>query len=53
MLVTDGPFAELKEAIGGMFLFEGEDLDAAIAVAAQVPSVAHGGSVEIRPVKVW
>jgi hypothetical protein len=52
-LVTDGPFAEFKEAIGGMFLVEAEDLDGAIAVAAQVPSAGIEGAVEIRPIKVW
>lgn len=52
-LVTDGPFAELKDAIGGMFLVEADDLDAAIAAAAAVPSAGMGGAVEIRPIKVW
>jgi hypothetical protein len=48
-LVTDGPFAELKEAVGGYFILEAEDLDAAIAVAQKVPVVKLGGKVEIRP----
>lgn len=52
-LTTDGPFAEVKEAIGGYFIYEGDDLDAAIAVAALVPSTHHGGAVEIRPVMNW
>ena len=47
-LVTDGPYAETKEQIGGMFLIEAEDLDQAIAIAAKVP-VAERASVEIRP----
>jgi hypothetical protein len=46
---TDGPFAETKEALGGYFMFEGDDLDAAIAVAAKVPATRFGGTVEIRP----
>lgn len=48
-LVTDGPFAETHEQLGGYFLIEAPDLDAAIAVAAQIP-VARRGTVEIRPV---
>ena len=48
-VTTDGPFAETKEALGGYFMFEGDDLDAAIAVAAKVPATRFGGTVEIRP----
>jgi hypothetical protein len=48
-LVTDGPFAELKEAIGGYLFFEAEDLDAAIALAAKIPAASMGGGIEIRP----
>jgi hypothetical protein len=47
-LVTDGPYAETKEQIGGFFVVEAEDLDQAIAFAAKVP-VAETASVEIRP----
>ena len=47
-LVTDGPYAETKEQVGGFFLIEAEDLDQAIAIAAKVP-VAERASVEIRP----
>ena len=50
-LITDGPFAEIKEAIGGYFFFEANDLDAAIALAAQVPAARLGGAVEVRPLK--
>jgi hypothetical protein len=52
-LTTDGPFVELKEALGGYFIFEGEDLDAAIAVAAKVPAASMGGGIEIRPIQEW
>lgn len=52
-LTTDGPFAELKEAIGGYFIFEAGDLDAAIEVAGRVPAARLGGAVEIRPIKEW
>ena len=49
-LVTDGPFAETREHLGGYFLIEATDLDEAIAVAARIPAAAWG-SVEIRPVQ--
>ena len=49
-LVTDGPFVETKEAIGGYLLFEADDLDAAIALAARIPAARLGGAVEVRPV---
>ena len=49
-LTTDGPFAELKEAIGGFFVLEADDLDAAIEIAAKVPAASMGGAIEIRPV---
>jgi hypothetical protein len=48
-LVTDGPFAETREQLGGFFLIEAADLDEAIAVAARIP-VARRGTVEVRPV---
>jgi hypothetical protein len=48
-IVTDGPFAETKEQIGGLMEIEAEDLDAAIAIAAQIPVVLTA-SVELRPV---
>ena len=48
-LVTDGPFAELKEAIGGYCFFEADDLDAAIELAAKIPAASMGGAIEIRP----
>ncbi|CAI4029759.1 YciI family protein [Nitrospira tepida] len=48
-LVTDGPFAETREQLGGYFLIEAKDLDEAIAVAARIP-MARKGTVEVRPV---
>jgi hypothetical protein len=48
-LVTDGPFAETREQLGGYFLIEAENLDAAIGVAKRIPG-ARFGTVEIRPV---
>jgi hypothetical protein len=49
--VTDGAFAETKEALGGFYLIEAGDLDQAIAIAKQVP--APFGGVEVRPVMVF
>jgi len=48
--VTDGPYVETKEALGGFYLIEAPDLDAAVAIAADVP--APNGGVEVRPVLV-
>jgi hypothetical protein len=49
-LTTDGPFAETKEAIGGYYLFEADDLDAAIELASRIPAARMGGAIEVRPV---
>jgi hypothetical protein len=48
-LTTDGPFLETKEALGGYYLLEVDDLDAAIELAARVPAARMGGAVELRP----
>jgi hypothetical protein len=48
-LVTDGPFAETKEQLGGYYLVEAKDLDEAMALAARIPS-ARWGAVEVRPI---
>lgn len=47
-LVTDGPFAETREQLGGYYLVEAKDLDEAIALAARIPS-ARTGTIEVRP----
>jgi hypothetical protein len=52
-LTTDGPFVEIKESIGGYFLYEADDLDAAIELAAKVPAARLGGAVEVRPIVEW
>ena len=49
-LTTDGPFAEIKEAINGYLFFEADDLDAAIELAARIPAARMGGAIEVRPV---
>ena len=48
-LVTDGPFAETKEQLGGYYLLECKDLDEALECAAKIPSARHG-SIEVRPI---
>ncbi len=48
-LTTDGPFVEIKEAIGGLLTFEAADIDAAIELAAKIPAARMGGAIEIRP----
>ena len=52
-LTTDGPFVGMKEAVGGMFVLEADDLDAAIEVATRVPAARLGGAIEIRPVETY
>ena len=49
-LTTDGPFVAVKEALGGFFLLEADDLDAALELAARIPAARMGGAVEVRPV---
>jgi len=48
-IVTDGPFAETREQLGGFFLIDAKDLDEALAIAERVPMARHG-TVEVRPV---
>jgi hypothetical protein len=52
-LTTDGPFVAVKEALGGYVVFEADDLDAAIALAARIPAARMGGAVEVRPIAEW
>jgi hypothetical protein len=49
--ITDGPFAETKEQLGGFYFVEAKDLDEALAIAARIPSV-RTGSIEVRPIVV-
>ncbi len=49
-LTTDGPFVELKEAVGGYLFFEADNLDAAIELAARIPAARMGGAIEVRPI---
>ncbi len=50
-LVVDGPFAETKEQFGGYHVLECRDLDEALAMAGRIPTLPHGGVVEVRPVE--
>ena len=50
-LTTDGPFVSVKEALGGYFVLEADDLDAAIELASRIPAARLGGGIEIRPIK--
>ena len=52
-LTTDGPFVGMKEAVGGWFVLEADNLDAAIEVAARVPAARLGGAIEIRPAETY
>jgi hypothetical protein len=49
-LTTDGPFVTVKEALGGWLVYDADDLDAAIELAARIPAARHGGAIEVRPV---
>ncbi len=51
-VITDGPFAETKEQLGGFYLIEAADLDEATSIAARIPTAAHG-TIEVRPIMVW
>lgn len=51
VLVTDGPFADTKEILGGFYLFEADDLDQATEMAARIPAARLGGAIEIRPLR--
>jgi hypothetical protein len=48
-LLTDGPFVEAKEHLGGYMLVEADDLDAALEIATRIPAARMGGAVEVRP----
>lgn len=49
-LLTDGPFVDAKEYLGGFFLLEADNIDAALAIAARIPAARSGGAVEVRPI---
>jgi hypothetical protein len=49
MLLTDGPFVDAKEHLGGYYVVDADDLDAALEIAARIPAARMGGAVEVRP----
>ena len=51
-LTTDGPFAETREQLGGYYLVEARDLDAALGIAARIPG-AKDGAIEVRPIMIY
>jgi hypothetical protein len=50
---TDGPFVDTKEALNGYLIYEADDLDAAIELAAKIPAARLGGAIEVRPIMQW
>jgi hypothetical protein len=50
VLTTDGPFSETKEVLGGFYLYEADDLDGALEIAARIPAARMGGAIEVRPI---
>ncbi len=52
-LTSDGPYIGTEEAIGGWYVFEADDLDAAIELASRIPAARRGGAVEVRPVGAY
>ena len=52
-ITTDGPFVETKEALNGYLVYETDDLDAAIELAARIPAARLGGAIEVRPIMEW
>jgi len=48
-LLTDGPFVEAKEHLGGYFLVDADNLDAALEIASRIPAARMGGAIEVRP----
>ena len=52
-VTTSGPYAGIDHAVGGYFVLEADDLDAAIAIAGRIPAARHGGGIEIRPAATY
>jgi hypothetical protein len=52
-VTTDGPFVDTKESLNGYLIYEADDLDAAIELAATIPAASYGGAIEVRPVMEW
>jgi hypothetical protein len=52
-LTSDGPYIGTEQAIAGWYVFEADDLDAAIELASRIPAARRGGAVEVRPVSTY
>jgi hypothetical protein len=52
-ITKEGPYAGEEHAVGGYFVFEADDIDAAIEVASHIPAARHGGAIEVRPVATY
>ena len=52
-VTSEGPYVDIKGAVGGYLLFEADDLDAAIDLASRIPAARHGGAIEVRPVGTY
>jgi hypothetical protein len=52
-ITTDGPFVDTKEALNGYLIYEADNLDAAIELAARIPAARLGGAIEVRPIMEW
>ena len=52
-VITDGPFVDTKESLNGYLIYDADDLDAAIELAARIPAARYGGAIEVRPVMEW
>ena len=52
-ITRDGPYVDSNGAVGGFAVFEADDLDAAIELAARIPAARHGGAIEVRPVETY
>ncbi len=52
-VTSDGPYAGVTAAVGGYFVLEADDIDAAIELASRIPAARHGGAIEVRPVATY
>ena len=52
-VTTEGPYLDAKGAVGGFYVVEAENLDAAVAIAARIPQARHGGAIEVRPAATY
>lgn len=53
VVTTDGPYVDVKGAVGGYLVLEADSIEDAIAIAARIPAARHGGGIEVRPVATY